>query len=132
MKQKTETWLRLAEEDLSFAQDLIKREERYHYAIHFCHQAIEKILKAIVQEYANEAPKRTHSFKVLWEQASIPLSNEQKETLLDIMPHYIGARYPEDIRELHKTYSKNFAEKILLESEELFKWFKIYLKSKKQ
>jgi len=120
----------MAEEDLAFAQDLIKRKERFHYAVHFSHQALEKILKAIIQENTELAPPRTHNFKILWEQAQVPLSEKHKEQLLDIMPHYLGTRYPEDIQELYKKYSEDFVKRIVQESEELFQWFKNYLTSK--
>ena len=68
MKDKTKTWLKLAMEDLEFAKSIITNNQRPRFAIHFCHQAIEKILKAIVQEHGVEEPKRTHSFKILCEQ----------------------------------------------------------------
>lgn len=131
MKQKTKTWLEMAQSDMAFAEDIIKNKNRPHYAIHFCHQALEKILKAIIQEHTNEFPKRTHNFRTLWEQGNIPLSEEQKLKLLDIMPHYIGSKNPEDIKVLHQTYTLNFVKKILGETKELFKWLENYLMSKR-
>ncbi|MFH1654645.1 MAG: HEPN domain-containing protein [Pseudomonadota bacterium] len=65
MKKQTLTWLELAENDLSLAGDLLQGEKRAHYAVHFCHQSIEKLLKAIIQEQINETPLRTHNFKAL-------------------------------------------------------------------
>lgn len=130
MKEKTKSWLELAENDLEFAKRILKHGERPYYAVHFCHQALEKVLKAIIQEHTNETPKRTHNFKILWEQGRIPLSEEQKLKLLDIMPHYIASRYPEDVRILHRTYTLNFVNKILSQTKELFEWFRNYLTSK--
>lgn len=129
MKQKTKSWLELAENDLEFAHSILKNNNRPYYAVHFCHQAIEKILKAIVQESTDEIPKRTHNFKTLWEQANIPLTEEQKLVLLKIMPHYIASRYPEDVRDLHRTYTLKFVKNVLAETEEMFKWLKNYLTS---
>ncbi len=131
MKEKTKTWLELAESDFEFAKSILGNNNRPHYSVHFCHQALEKILKAIVQEKTEEDPKRTHNFKILWEQAHLNLSDKQKLLLLDIMPHYIGTKYPEDIQSLHKTYSQEFVKKILDETEEMFSWFKAYLISEK-
>lgn len=130
MKEKTKTWLELAENDLEFAESIFQNGNRPYYVIHFCHQALEKILKAIIQEHTEEDPKRTHNFKMLWEQGRIPFDEEQKMVLLDIMPHYLGTRYPEDIRELHKTYTIEFVRKTLQQSKELFQWLKNYLQSK--
>lgn len=131
MKKKTETWVELAESDLDFARSILNTGNRPFYAVHFCHQALEKILKAIVQEHTEEDPKRTHNFKLLWEQGSIPLTEEQKLSLIEIMPHYIGSRYPEDVRSLHRTYTVKFVSKMLKQTEDLFLWLRNYLTSKK-
>lgn len=90
----------------------------------------EKILKAIIQEVTDEVPKRTHNFKLLWEQADIPLLETQKMILLEIMPHYIGTKYPEDVKDLHKTYTERFVREMFANTEEMFKWLKSYLLSK--
>jgi len=132
MKEKTKAWLELAENDLSFAESILQNRNQPYYAVHFCHQAIEKILKSIIQEQTDETPKRTHNFKLLWEQARIPLSEEQKLTLLEIMPHYIGTRYPEDIRAMHQTYTLEFVKKMMGQTKEIFLWLKKYLMSKEQ
>ncbi|MFH1729655.1 MAG: HEPN domain-containing protein [Pseudomonadota bacterium] len=131
MKDKTKTWLELAQNDLDFAKSIFDSKKRYCYVVHFCHQSLEKLLKAIIQEYSEETPKRTHNFKTLWEQAQIPLTERQKLQLLEIMPHYIGTKYPEDIRQLHKIYTKKYVEKLLINTMELFKWLKKYLQLKK-
>ena len=60
MKKKTETWLELATNDLLFAKDLLNKKSRAYYAAHFCHQAIEKLLKAIISEHTDEIPFPTH------------------------------------------------------------------------
>ncbi len=132
MKEKTKAWLELAENDLAFAESVLQNRNRPYYAVHFCHQAIEKMLKAIIQEQTNENPKRTHNFKLLWEQARIPLSEAQQLTLLEIMPHYIGTRYPEDIKAMHQTYTLEFVKKILGMTKEIFLWLKKYLMSKER
>lgn len=131
MKEKSKNWLELADSDLEFAKNIFSNKNRLHYAVHFCHQALEKILKAIIQEYTDEFPRYTHNFKILWEQGKIPLDEDQKLKLLNILPHYIGTKYPEDIRKLHQTYSEKFVHKIINDTEELFQWLKDYLLSKK-
>lgn len=130
MKQKTKSWLELAVNDLEFARNILKHGERPYFAVHYCHQALEKILKASVQEHTDEVPKRTHNFKILWEQGNIPLKEEQKLKLLEITPHYIGSRYPEDVKSLHQTYTLGFVKNMLSETEELFEWLRNYLISK--
>lgn len=131
MKEKTKTWLDIAQGDLEFAESIIQSKKRFHYAVHFCHQAIEKILKAIVQEHTNQTPKRTHNFKALCQQANIQLPNDLEIILVKLAPHYLASKYPEDIEKLYKTYTLSYATALFRETKELFEWLKQYLKSKK-
>src|SRR3989338_9738042 len=98
MKLRTKTWVTLARNDLALAADLLKKKGRYYYAAHFCHQAVEKILKAVIAERTNAIPLPTHNFKLLLDQSGLKnVSIEIKEFLFSMIPHYIGTKYPEDI-----------------------------------
>lgn len=130
MKEKTKTWLELAENDLEFAQSILKNNARPYYAAHFCHQAIEKLLKAIVQEKTEENPKRTHSFKSLCEQCKIKLPEEIEKYFIKLSPHYLASRYPEDLKDLYRQYNFSYVEEMLIETKEAFQWLKTYLISK--
>lgn len=131
MKRKTQTWLELAEGDLEFARDIIKAGKRPHYAVHFCHQAIEKVLKAVVQEHGDENPKRTHNFKILCEQTSLIPPPNIENFLQRLSPHYLASRYPEDLKEFHKIYTLEYTQKLFKETEEIFQWLKKYITSTK-
>lgn len=131
MKEKTKTWLEIAENDLEFAQSILKHNQRPYYAVHFCHQAIEKILKGIVQEYTSETPKLTHNFKALCEQGPIELSPKIESFLIKLAPHYLASKYPDDLQALYKKYSEEYVQNLLQETKEAFQWFKNYLTSKK-
>ncbi len=124
MEKKVQTWLRLAEDDLAFASDILDHGKRPHYAAHFCQQAVEKLLKAIIQSRTRNMPARMHNFISLCEQAGLDLPQEEMQLLLDLAPHYIGARYPEDIAEHRKLYTQNFSKKLFLKTREIFKWLK--------
>lgn len=129
MTPKTETWLSLALDDLDFAEEVLKNKKRPHFAAHLCQQAIEKLLKAIVQAKTNSTPLHTHNLKSLCQQANLVLTNDKMEWLLDLTPHYIGARYPEDLMKLQKKYTQQFCEKLFQETKEFFEWLKTsYLK----
>lgn len=106
MKHKSQTWFELAKNDLEFAAEILSNKRRPHYAAHFCHQAIEKLLKAIIQERTDEMPLRTHNFKLLCKQAGLELPASKMEWLLELSPHYLGTRYPEDIFKLYKRYTQ--------------------------
>lgn len=129
MTSKTETWLALAADDLEFAEDVLKNKKRPHFAAHLCHQAIEKLLKAIVQEKTNSTPTPTHNFKILCKEAKLTLPEEKMRWLLNLAPHYIGARYPEDLFKLKQQYTQEFCENLFRETKEFFQWLKTnYLK----
>ncbi len=129
MKQKTKTWVQLAENDLSLAKDLLNKKGRAYYAAHFCHQAIEKVLKAVISEKTDKIPLPTHNFKILLDQAGLKdVPIEVKECIFSMMPHYIGTKYPEDIAKLYKSYTKSFVTKLYKNTNEVFRWLKALLK----
>lgn len=127
--KKVETWLALAQEDLDFAEEVLQNKKRPHYAAHLCHQSIEKLIKAIVQAETSSVPQFTHNFKLLCKQGKLELPENRMQWLMDLMPHYLGTRYPEDILKLKKRYTQVFCEKLFQETKEFFQWLKsVYLK----
>lgn len=129
MKGKTKTWLELATNDLVLARELLKRRSKVYYSAHFCHQAIEKLLKAVICEHTDKIPLPTHNFKILLDQALLKnIPDDKKRFIFSLMPHYIGTKYPEDITKLYKQYSKAFVNKLYKETAEVFGWLKAYLK----
>lgn len=129
MKKKTKTWLELATNDLLLAGELLDRGKKVYYAAHFCHQAIEKLLKAIISEQTDEIPLPTHNFKILLDQAKLKdIPNDKKRFIFILTPHYIGTKYPEDINKLYKQYTKVFVQRLYKETQGVFKWLKTYLK----
>jgi HEPN domain-containing protein len=129
MKEKTKTWLELATNDLDLARELLQRKNKVYYVAHFCHQAIEKLLKAIISERTDKIPLPTHNFKILLDQAALKdLPEDKKRFIFGLTPHYIGTKYPEDIAKLYKQYTKTFVHKLFKEAVEVFEWLKEYLK----
>jgi HEPN domain-containing protein len=130
MKKKTKTWLELATNDLALAKELLRRKGKSYYAAHFCHQSIEKLLKAIISESTNEIPLPTHNFKLLLDQARInkDIPEDKKKFIFGLTPHYIGTKYPEDITKLYKRYTKSFVQGLFQDTQEAFRWLKAYLR----
>lgn len=124
MDKKTETWLTLAENDLEFAEQILKNKQRPYYACHQCHQATEKILKAIVQHTTKKIPPRTHNLEMLTRLAKVELSLEQETFLLKLNAHYIGTRYPDDLFQFYREYTAEHAKVIFEKTKELFLWLK--------
>ena len=128
VKTKTKTWFELARNDLKFAESILKNKNRPHYAVHFCHQAIEKILKAIITEKTTKYPPRTHNLQILYQQTGIELPVDMQKFLYTLSPHYLATKYPEDITKLYKAYNQRYGIKTLNQTKELFKWLKQHLK----
>lgn len=129
MKEKTKTWLELSVNDLGLAKELLHRKTKVYYAAHFCHQAIEKLLKAIVSERTNKIPLPTHNFKILLDQAELKdIPEDKKRFIFSLMPHYIGTKYPEDVAKLYRRYTKVFVQRLYKQTEGVFRWLKVYLK----
>lgn len=129
MKEKTKTWLELAVNDLALAKELLRRKSKVYYVAHFCHQAVEKLLKAVISERTNEIPAPTHNFKILLDQANLrDIPEDKKKFIFGLMPHYIGTKYPEDVTKLYKRYTKIFVQRLYGQTKETFKWLKAYLK----
>lgn len=129
MKKKTKTWMALAVNDLTLAEELLNRKGKVYYSAHFCHQAIEKLIKAIISERTDKVPLPTHNFKILLDQAQLKnIPEDKKSFIFSLMPHYIGTKYPEDIANLYKQYTKSFVKKLYKDTREVFEWLKAYLK----
>lgn len=129
MKKRTKTWLELASNDLALARELLMRKQKIYYAAHFCHQAIEKLLKAIISERTNKIPLPTHNFKILLDQAELKdIPEDKRKFIFSLMPHYIGTKYPEDVAKLYKQYTKTFVKRLYKETAKIFQWLKVYLK----
>ena len=129
MKATTRTWISLARDDLSLAEDLAHKKGRYHYCVHFCHQALEKMLKAVISERTKAMPYQTHNFKILLDQSELKeIPDRVKEFLTTMTSHYIGTKYPEDITKLYKYYNESYANEILKQTKEVTKWLEKFLK----
>lgn len=93
MKHMTNEWLKSAEDDLSVIEEIIEKEHLSHQVAFHAQQAVEKSLKAILEEYEIEVP-RIHNLTNLL--TKIPeLGVNLDEDLLKMLDSlYIDSRYP--------------------------------------
>ena len=124
MDKKTQTWLGTAESDLEFAEQILKNKQRPPYALHFCHQAIEKILKAVIHHTTGKEPPRIHNFEKLLNLTQKELPPDKLNILIDLAPHYLSTKYPEDLAKFAKQYSAEFVQVQFQATQELFLWIK--------
>ncbi len=119
----------LATNDLALAKELLHRKSKVYYAAHYCHQAVEKLLKAIISERTDRIPLPTHNFKLLLDQAELKdIPEDKRRFIFSLMPHYIGTKYPEDVVKLYRRYTKIFVQRLYDGTEKVFLWLKTYLK----
>jgi HEPN domain-containing protein len=94
MKQITKDWLESANLDLEAISYLIQNERLTGYVAFHSQQAIEKSLKAIIEENNERVPK-IHSLSKLFELCSQLTNIEPDEDMIIALDSlYIESRYP--------------------------------------
>ncbi|MDI6739522.1 MAG: HEPN domain-containing protein [Candidatus Edwardsbacteria bacterium] len=123
MKKATKNWIDGAEYDLKTASSLFN-SGRYIYVVFMCHLAIEKSLKAVISEANDVMPPRTHDLLRLTQLSKLDVPEEKQEILTLLDGVSVPVRYPEDLKELQKSYKKQEARKILNSTYRLIKWLR--------
>jgi len=95
VKPEAERWVQRAEADLEMCDVALELGSREICLFH-CHEAVEKILKAIWLEQRGEQAEKTHSLPYLARELSLNLSDEQRDFLRKLYLQLIPSRYPED------------------------------------
>jgi HEPN domain-containing protein len=127
MKREVLNWLDSALYDLGTAEHMYS-VERYIYTIFMCHLAMEKILKAKVEEITGKTPPKTHNLRYLVKLGGLEPPEEIFNFISKLSDVSIPTRYPEDFFELKKSYNKKAAKTYLLQTKEAFEWIRKSLK----
>lgn len=108
IKEKTGYWTNLAVDDLDSAEIMLEKK-KYLQSGFYCHQTIEKILKAYYWYTSEQDPPYTHNLMKLAESGGlVELLTEERKRLMDIlMPLNIEARYPDNKMALLKTLTQS-------------------------
>jgi HEPN domain-containing protein len=127
VNDKTSYWLELAEYDLETARAMLQTG-RYLYVGFMCHQVIEKVLKAVVSQ-ADEIAPRIHNLSRLADLSGVylRLSEEQKDMVDRLEPLNIQARYPEDKERVFRALDADRCQALLDQTVELFQWIRAIL-----
>lgn len=121
MDPKVENWLNSARYDLAAAWDMLAAG-RFVYTIFFAHLAVEKALKARVQEQTVRTPPRTHDLIILLKQARLDPPPDLRDFLGKLAGASTATRYPADLAEVVRAYPREVAEEYLRKSEEAVGW----------
>ena len=96
MKKISEEWLKAATDDLSVIEKIISDDHLTHMVAFHSQQAIEKSLKAVIEEYEIDQAK-IHNLERLLEVVYDHIKPEIDINVIEKMDKlYIDARYPAD------------------------------------
>ncbi|WP_425358476.1 HEPN domain-containing protein [Thermosediminibacter oceani] len=102
---------------------------RYNYCIFMCHQAVEKLLKALIIFLHKEFPPKTHNLITLLEMIDQNPEKEMQTIILKLNPHYMVSRSPDAAGgPSHKMYNDQIAREFLKETERVLQWLRQKMK----
>ena len=122
-KEKYEEWYFQSDYDLETAFDMFK-SGRTVYCIFMCHLSLEKALKGLLIKTTGEAPSKTHSLIYFVDKIGLKLSDSYYEFLFMLNKISVPTRYPDDLRKLIVTFTKERTESIMTQTKELQVWIK--------
>ena len=100
MKEITKSWLEFVDKDLILVEELIGKGQHAEVISFHLQQAMEKIIKAYIQETSEIEPPKIHNLIALINIANLEVDGQDEEVLNDLNFIYIESRYPQSIREL--------------------------------
>lgn len=118
-------WIELSEYDLNVAESLSEKGH-YLYMGFMCHQAVEKMLKAIYVAKFNTVPPYIHKLDKLIELSGLKdaVSEIQYDLIDELIPLNIQARYPAYKDAIYKLIDDVKAKDILTKTGALISWLK--------
>lgn len=128
MNEITKRWLDFAEQDLKDAQILFDKKS-YRSCSWHCHQAIEKVLKAIIIQ-KDKRPSKIHDLVELLRKTNIKLPESLQTFLEELNLHYLPPRYPDVYQQMKRIYQPKNIQKVLKLTKTLFLWLRNYLNQK--
>lgn len=124
MKETTKIWLENANNDLALVKDIIRLNKHLEMIAFHLQQALEKTIKAYLEEKNNERPPKIHNLIGLVSIAKLELPKEEISLLEDLNFTYTESRYTEDPQELRDFLEKIDLLQLLNKTERLMEWIK--------
>lgn len=121
MNEMEQGWSDRARYDLETARVMLA-SGRYLYVVFCCQQAVEKALKAVIVRKTGALPPRVHNLLRLAEAAGAQPDQEQNRFLGELSAYYIQSRYPEEIGIGDSSISRELAEDVMKNTEQVVRW----------
>ncbi len=119
MKPETKNWLDQAKEHYE-DMEYLYNGSRYSMAVYCAHQALEKVLKAVIVELTNTVPPKMHKLDELARLSTLPLEKAWLDDLAEITRHFWRVRYPD-----FQAYTYTSKEKVkptIEKTKEVYLW----------
>lgn len=118
-------WLDLADYDMETARAMLA-SRRLLYVTFMCHQVIEKSLKAFYTARCQMIAPRIHALVALAQKSGMhkEMTSVQQDFLEALDPMNIECRYPVEKEKLLEALTVPDCERMIIETEEIFKWIK--------
>ena len=124
-EEKIVYWVELSDYDLE-TSDAMLQTKRYLYVGFMCHQAIEKIFKAVYSKRIEDTPPYVHKLAFIARRGNFyeEFSEEQKDFIDQMEPLNIKTRYPDDKKELAKKLTQEKCVEIINKTKDFQQWIK--------
>jgi len=119
MKEETKIWLLQAKEHLGDAEYMYSGH-RYSMSVYCFHQALEKILKAVIVDKADKLPPKIHNLDQLARETTLEFSESDLEDLAEITRHFWRVRYPDYQKYMYT--NKDSVEPTVIKSQKIYTW----------
>lgn len=120
MREDIRNWWEQAKHDLQVAKFNFEGGN-YDVAAFYCHQAVEKSLKALCILKNRESPGKTHSLIFLGKSCGIP--EQYYPFLKRLTPEFVISRYPDVSGELpFNLYEREWIEEYIKKAGEVLEW----------
>ena len=126
--REVENWLRAALYDWETAQDMF-RAGRFPYTVFFCHLAIEKALKARIHKITGKTPPKSHDLILLLRLANLSPPSDIRDFMGKLSGASTATRYPADLQEILKTYTREAVQEYLGKTKETLRWIENHVRS---
>ncbi|MCX6327853.1 MAG: HEPN domain-containing protein [Bacteroidia bacterium] len=122
-ERRHEEWYFQSDYDLETAFDMFK-SGRYVYSIFMSHLSLEKALKGLLVKSKGEFPSKSHSLIYFVEKMELKMDDSYYEFLFTLNKISVPTRYPEDLRKLVSSYTKERTNNIINRTKEIQSWIK--------
>jgi len=122
-KEKYEEWYFQSDYDLGTAEDMYN-SGRYIYCIFMCHLSLEKALKGLLIKSTGEFPIKSHSLVYFAEKLGLIAHEQYFEFLHTLNKISVPTRYPENLSNLVKSFSKEKTQFVMNQTKEIQRWIK--------